>query len=796
MKLIITEKPSVAKSIAHTIGAYERISSENGTETAYCNSEYCVSNALGHLYGLGNPTDYGFCANFSEGYINNELPMYPVFKLYPADDKKDSLREFLKVLINKSEVTEIINACDAGREGELIFREIYTASGSNKPCFRLWTSSITDSAVLEALNNLKPMSVYDNLYRAAKIRSELDWIFGMNLSRNYSVLDSCTHSVGRVVTPLLGIIVSRDDEISQFIPSTSFKLVLNEYAESETTYLSKQEAISIAENCKNEDCCVRAITSVTKSENRPQLFSLTKLQQEANRKYSMTAEETLKAAQALYEKKYITYPRTDCRVVSEDMIDEVTMIVSKLAEIDDYKERVEEITANGLNFDKRVVNNDELTDHHAIIPTIYIPSHVNLPESEQKIYDLVAKRLLSSLDQIYKYNEVNYEFWCNDITYTTTIKKPVSLGWRKWENDKTSYPNIDYDEGQVFVPAKIEVKEYISQAPKRYTDASLLSVMENIDNRIESEELKEAAKNKGMGTSATRADTIEKLIRTGYVERSGKNLISTEFGRNFAHSLPSQLLSVERTAEWEQVLTDIETKGIIEDKLYEDTKEFVANIIKYEQNNTTRQKVINPDEKREINKVGKCPRCGMDIVERKGFYGCTSYKSKDDKGCGFIFSKTHKLGWFIGEISPSKASDLISGKKIILKAVTQKGEKYDAEWELVDDGENVNINRCARENEVIGKCPRCGNNIIESKFAYSCASYKNNDDKGCGFAIWKEDKHGGFLVTKKMAKELLAKKRTTITKKTISGNEIRKNIILVEREYNGKLYVNLDFVNE
>lgn len=796
MKLIIAEKPSGAKNLAHTIGAYDRISSDSGNETAFYNDEYYVANACGHLYSLGNPTDYGYQANFNDSYKSNELPMFPQFKLYPANEEMDGLRAFLTDLINKSDVTEIINACDAGREGELIFREIYEASGSNKPCYRFWTSSPTDSAILAALENMKPMAAYDNLYRAAKARNELDWIFGMNLSRNYAVLDNCKHSVGRVVTPLLGIITSRDNEIAAFEPTTSYKILLNGFAESCDSYLSAQEVQSIIDSSRNEDCCVRSVKIEHKSENRPQLFSLSKLQQEANNRYSMTADETLKAAQSLYEKKYTTYPRTDCRVISDDMCDEITQVVEKLSQLDKFREQAEEIKAIGLNYDKRVVDNSALTDHHAIIPTDIIPNLSSLSDSERKIYELVAYRLLAALGQKYQYDEISYELWCNDITYTATVKNTVSLGWKKWDNAEIPYHEIRYTEGQVFIPDSFEIKDCITQAPKRYTDASLLSVMENIDNRMESDELKEAVKNKGIGTPSTRAEMIEKLIRTGYIERSGKQLISTQFGRDFAASLPSQLLSVERTAEWEQIFNDIETAGVSERGIVEATKEFVANVIRYEKTNTTRQKVINPNETREINIVGKCPRCGMDIAEKKDFYACTSYKSKEEKGCGFNFSKTHRQGWFLGEITPKKAEELLAGKPIVLKAKNQKGEKYDSNWELSDDGEYVNINKCAKTAEAIGKCPRCGMDVAEGKLSFGCTSYKGKDEPGCGFAIWKEDKHGGFTVTARMAKELLAQKKTTVKKKTLSGKEIIKTVTLVEREVNGRKYVNLDYIDE
>lgn len=335
----------------------------------------------------------------------------------------------------------------------------------------------------------------------------------------------------------------------------------------------------------------------------------------------------------------------------------------------------------------------------------------------------------------------------------------------KWEKgNKNEECPIDeiYNEGDEFPLHTIVIKECKTQPPKHFTDATLLSVMENIDNRMERAELKEAVKGKGIGTSATRADAIEKLITSGYAERKGKQIISTEFGRAFASSLPAQVLSVERTAEWEQKFDEIEKTGASAEGLYNETKQFVTALVQYEGAITDRVKVKNPNASSgkgfDVVVVGKCPRCGMEIVEKKDFYGCSSYKDATNKGCGFTLFKKHRQGWFDGEITPSKAKDLLAGKSIKLKTTNQKGEKYEANWELKDDGKYVNIVRSAKSVEAIGKCPRCGKDIVEGKMAFSCTSYKTKDEPGCGFAIWKEDKRIG-TVTAKMAKELLSKEK-------------------------------------
>lgn len=796
-KLIITEKPSVAKNIAHSIGAYDRLSSDDGAVFAYYNEEYYVANAVGHLYGLGTPTDYGFTANFAESYKNGELPMFPEFKTYPVNEANDGLRNFLASLINKDDVNEIICATDAGREGELIFREIYNASGSNKPCFRLWTSSLTDEAITAAIENIKPLSHYNNLYMTAKVRNELDWIFGMNLTRLYSAINDSSHRVGRVITPLLGIIVERDNEIIGFKSATSYKILLNGLALSETTYDTEEEAAAISERDKNSDFRVLSAKKSDNSQSAPKLYSLTKLQQDANNIYGFTAQEVLELAQKLYEKKYTTYPRTDCEVISDDMIEQLKKTVDMLENVSDYEEHAKEVKAAGLILDKRVVNNEQLTDHHAIIPTLQQQVNLSsLSENERKIYDLVANRMLMAVGERFIYTETEYEIWGNDIIYKAKVKKPVQMGWKKWDKSEIKFEDFPaYDEGTVFTPDALTVKECKTQPPKHYTDATILSVMENIDNRMNDSELKQAVKGKGIGTSATRADAIERLILSGYIERKGKQLLSTEFGRSFVGSLPAQVLSLERTAEWEQKFDDMEKNGASAEVLYSDTKTFVDAIIKYESALTDRVQIKNTNSKNKFETVcvGKCPRCGMDIVEKKDFYCCSSYKSKEEHGCGFSFSKTHRQGWFDGEISPTKAKDLLSGKTIKMKTKNKSGEKYDAIWELQDDGKYVNIVKASKTVESLGKCPRCGMDVVEGKIAFNCSSCKSKDEAGCGFTIWKEDKRGGFTVTPKMVKDLLSKGAASVKKKTLNS-EITQTVKLVEREANGKKYVNLDVV--
>ena len=799
MKLIITEKNSVAQNIAHTIGAYTKINADKGMAYCYGNDEYYVAFARGHLYSLAEPDVYGADKNFKRSYQNGELPIFPEeFKVIPNKDSSlDDLRQFLTALINKPDVTEIINACDAAREGELIFREIYNASGSTKPVKRFWVSSVTEEAIKDGIANLKSAAEFENLYHTAKVRAELDWLFGMNLSRLYTALDEgYTHSVGRIVTPVLGIIVGRDNEIANFVKHTSYKLILDNGALSDEVYEEKAAAEIKCNESQGKPVNVQSVIKTEKTENRPRMYSLTRLQMDANDLYGYTADEVLSIAQSLYEKKFTTYPRTGSECLSEDMVDTVTNTVKMLSGLDEYAQRAADLFEKGLNLDKRVIDNSGVTDHHAIIPTLQDSVNTtSLSEKEENIYRMVVNRFLMALDDVYKYEEIKYEFWCEDITYTLTAKQPKQLGWRRYRphysDDKDEAAIPDYNEGSTF-DAVVDIKECTTQPPHHFTDKTLLSVMENIDNRIDDSELKSAVKGKGIGTDATRASIIEKLINTKYIERRKKELISTDFGKQFVASLPRQILSVERTAEWEQAFDDIQHNGGSDSGLYEETKKLVSNIINYEKSNTERKKLVNPESKSKFETVvvGKCPRCGKDIIEKKGFFGCSSYESKENAGCGFSFSAAHRSGWFKGSITAAQAKKLLNGENITLKAVSQDGKEYPAEWKLSDDGVYVNVVKVKAVARAIGKCPRCGKDVIEKSNSFSCSSYESKEKTGCGFSIFKHDNKWNVDITAKNAAELLKDGVTVIKQRTLNGEKATR-YKLVENEVNGRKWVNL-----
>lgn len=774
MQLIISEKPSTAKTIAAVVGANEK--EYDGKEFCYKGNGYYVVNARGHLYSLGKPENYGY----SKFYRLDELPMFPTFELFPECDSTNGLRRIIAKLINLPEVESIICATDAGREGELIFRHIYHANKCTKPVYRLWCNSMTDEAIRRCMEALPPDSNFDGEYEAAFAREQSDWLIGMDLSRLYGVMDNYPHRVGRVKTPVLSIIADRDNEIEKFNKSVSYRLETDNGAISEQIFSTKDEAEKMLAASKGTDMNVQSAVTENKSKNRPLLHSLTTLQQEANRVYGYTAKEVLEAAQSLYEKKFTTYPRTDCNYISEDMRGKIIATVSKMVEREEYSERSRRLLGQALNFDSRIINDKAMEghDHHAIIPEENTDSLDRLTERERNVYHLVVNRLLCAVDKPYTYSETNYEFWCNDITYKLKTVKAIELGWKAYdtetENDASS--SAEYSQGSTFIPSDIHIKVCETQPPKHYTDASLLSVMNNIDNRIDDELLKTAVRGKGIGTEATRADVIEQLIEVGYAERKGKNIVSTPLGRDFVNSLPESLKSLERTAEWEQTFNNIKEKGFDSAKFLDEIKAFVTSVVNYEKSPSRHReplKYCNPNQREP---VGVCPRCGKNIFEgEKNFY-CESGKD----GCGFTVWKNDK---FIEDsISADNMKNLLIGKSVKLRARSMDGKTYSSEYVLEDTGKYVNLKRVQTEKISLGKCPKCGGDVYEGEKNFYCSAGRDK----CSFAIWKEDKFNAMTITAANVKDVLEGKPFYKVRKQVGGNPMKIKYVM---SINGK-YVN------
>lgn len=670
-RMILCEKPSVAQTVAYSLGANERVA--DGKVSYYEGNGLIVTNAVGHIIGIGMPEDYGW-----EKWNLSDLPLMPQFRLFPLQGYSEQLR-LLKKLLFRADVSEVINACDSGREGEAIFRYIYDFFGCNKPVKRLWISSLTDESIRNGMNNLRDGAEIENLFAAAFTRAKADWIHGMSLSRLYSIVNSDSHKVGRVKTPVLHIIAERDKSIAEFVSKPFFKVMLPNCAECETVCDTKDQAEALAAECADKTVTVTSAETKRKKEERPLLHSLTSLQQETNDEYGMTAANTLKAAQSLYEQKLITYPRTDSNYLTEDMKPLVGSIVKCLSGYD--AERVQALEAQGLNLDGRVFNNSKVSDHHAIIPTNIIGrlGQTELTDDEQKVAKLVIERFLGVFDLPYLYDETKYVFDVGGIVFRLTVKTPVQPGWRTYK-DQQATPDIHYSAGDTFPANSLTVREGATKPPKHFTESSLLAVMENIDRLIENKELKGFVKERGLGTPATRATIIEELIAAGYIERSKKLLLATDYGKAFAASLPENVKSAELTAHWEQMLSDIEHGEAKPDDLLREIGSTVSEIVQAERQRTDRTPVT-----RKVV-VGKCPRCGKPVSQNRKGFACAGGRDN----CGFfIYGQDKRIG---RSYTPAEIRELLSTGKVILKNCTSsKGKKYSAVFVLEDAGQYVNL---------------------------------------------------------------------------------------------------------
>ncbi len=678
MRLIISEKPSVSAAVAYCIGASEKV--PNGDNFYWQGGGYIVTNALGHLFGIGMPEDYGY-----KKWELSTLPIIPEkFKLFPLKGYGEQIK-MLGELICRDDVSEVINACDAGREGECIFRYIYNYFGCTKPVKRLWISSLTDESIKRGMENLIDGSEKDSLFSAGFTRAKADWILGMSLSRLYSILNDDNHKVGRVKTPVLNIIAERDNSIAAFVKKPYFRVVLDNGAECENVFDTPEQAEAVRAKCSGKIATVISTNSEKKTENRPLLHSLTSLQREANDVYGITAADTLKAAQSLYEKKLITYPRTDSNYLSDDMKTLVESIVKCLSEYDE--KRVNSLLENGLNIDNRVIDNSKISDHHAIIPTNLIGrlGVTLLNDNEKNIAELVINRFLCALDKPYIYTETKYEFSVEDVTFKLTVKRPDEWGW-KWyrkvtdSDDEEVQPNITYSENDTFTADNITVKPCETQPPKHFTESSLLAVMENIDRLIPDKDLNGFVKERGLGTPATRASIIEELIAAGYVQRKKKQLISTEYGRAFAASLPESVKSAELTAHWEQSLSDIENGNGNAADLLAEIEKTVNSIISIERGRENRVRVTRKKS------LGNCPRCGQPVVENSKGFSCSAGR----ENCGFfIWGQDKRIG---RKYTAAEIAELLPSGKVTLKnCVSSKGNRYSAVFALEDTGQYVNL---------------------------------------------------------------------------------------------------------
>lgn len=672
-KLVIAEKPSVARDIAKVLKCTKK------GDGFIFSEDYIVSWAIGHLVTLCDPEDYD---ESLKSWKYQTLPILPEeIKLKPIKQTKAQLN-ILKKLMKDKEVDEIICATDSGREGELIFRYIYEIVKCKKPFKRLWISSMTDVSIKEGFSKLKDGSDYDNLYISARCRSESDWLVGINATRAYTLKYNALLSIGRVQTPTLFIIVEKQKEINAFVSKDFFevKALFTKYnamwfdkESNDTKILEKSKAEEISNKVLNK---IGKVTNIEKEEKKQPptlLYDLTELQRECNRKFGFSAKKTLTIAQDLYEKrKLITYPRTDSRYLSDDMKPKINATIKKL-NIEPYTKYVEYLLElETLPITKRIIDNTKVTDHHAIIPTDTNINLKTLSADEFKVYDLIARKFLSVFYPYYIYNITRITTVVESENFLTKGNTIIQLGWMElYQNEKSEEKKEEEEEllpdvalNEEFEVTKVNILEKKTKPPKAYTEGTLLSAMENAGRFVEDEDLKEQLKQSGIGTAATRAAIIERILEVGYIERKGKVLFPTEKGMNLIEVVPNELKSPETTGKWEKGLNSI-SKGEM------DYNRFMGSIFKYvnylvnDAKNSKAEIVFKEENKyakpRTEKAVGKCPSCtnGQIYENTKAFF-CSEWKA----GCKFSLWK-NGLDKYANSITKEIATKLLTDKKVV-----------------------------------------------------------------------------------------------------------------------------------
>ncbi|MBC1778703.1 DNA topoisomerase 3 [Listeria booriae] len=671
MKLIIAEKPSVAQAIAKVIGNMKR---QNG----YLENEaFIVTWCIGHLVSLATTEIYD---ERYKKWRQADLPIIPDPFQYQVLKGKEKQFSVVSELMEDERVKSIVCATDAGREGELIFRLAYEQVKCKKPMERLWVSSMETSAISEGLANLQPSSEYDNLYQAALCRAQADWLVGINATRLFSTLYNAKLNIGRVQTPTLAMIVAREEMIEAFKPTPYYTVALSQDQHSFVSRKieGKEEATAIQQACENMPIVVESVVVNKKTNNPPKLYDLTTLQREANRLFNVTAKQTLDTVQVLYEKKLVTYPRTDSQYITEDM-EQTTLSLLPLI-IDclpvDYG-------ISHLPDIARIMDNSKVSDHHAIIVTKEIErlDIATLTEIERNILLLIANRLLVATALPYLYEEQVVTLQCEDELFVLKQKQVLELGWKTFleTEDLTEKSSVVLEEGQTFDKIPSMLQEHLTTAPKSFTEDTLLSAMERA-SADESEDTTDL-EHKGLGTPATRAGIIERLVNGAFVERQGKKMLPTPKGRNLIQVVPDVLKSATLTAEWEFALAQIENGDASADQFMIAIEQFVAQTIATNQEANT-DYVDLFTEVKEV--IGTCPRCQSEVQEFHKAFGCVN------KECSFVMWKNNKF--FTSkkkELTKRMAKALLEkGKCKVTKLYSEKtGKTYDANVILDDTGD-------------------------------------------------------------------------------------------------------------
>lgn len=680
--LVIAEKPSVAQSYAKNLSAYKR-------EDSYLEGESCiVSWCLGHLAEYAQPEEYD---PKYEKWQFDDLPILPeAWKLKVSKDKKKQF-DVLKGLMNRSDVEYLVNGCDAGREGELIFQRVYVLAGCRKPVKRLWISSMEDAAIQKGFQTMKSEEEYKNLCMAAVCRAQADWLIGMNGTRAYTTRYFKRLVVGRVQTPTLAMLAERQERIEHFQKEAFYKVALTD---GKLTVVSEnianeEAADLLAALCNGSTAVVTQMKKERRKSFPPKLYDLTSLQREANRYFGYTAKRTLDMLQELYEEKLVTYPRTDSQFVTEDMKDSVEELVEKmpvLLSFVDYEQ-----LGHGI---KRVINNAKVSDHHAILPTKEAVEKgiADLPADKKNLMMLICQQLVQATGEEYLYEQTDITVKCQEHDFKARGKIPVQMGFKEVEKafkqlcvkaepveekeKETSIP-AGYEEGMRLFPVKAEKTTHYTSPPKPFNEDTLLAAMETAGNK----EFDSETEKKGLGTPATRASIIEKLVSSGYAQRKGKQILPSTEGKELVKVMPEYLKSAVMTAEWENQLLMMEKGQITDTQFMGEITSLVRKILEV-------CREIPEEERRrfqtEREVIGKCPVCGCDVFEGKQNFYCSN------RQCDFALWKENR---FLG--SMEKNLDKKMARELLDKACThvkglyskKKDMKFDADLLLtLEDG--------------------------------------------------------------------------------------------------------------
>jgi DNA topoisomerase III len=782
MRVVLAEKPSVARELASFLGATSR------ADGYFEGRGYQVTWALGHLATLKEPEDYDPAL---KRWSLETLPIVPEHFGLKLIEEKGARKQFavIKRLFRSAE--ELICATDAGREGELIFRYILELAGcTGKPARRLWLSSLTEAAIRGAFRRLRPLSDYDALYAAARCRSEADWIVGLNATRNYTVRyrsGGILWSVGRVQTPVLALIARRDDEIRTFKPEPFWEL-LTRYREvtfkfAGERFAKEEDARTLLGRVQGQPFIIRNVERKEERVQPPQLFDLTELQRDMNRRYGVSADATLKAAQALYEGKAITYPRTDSRYLGSDMKGQVPHILGELRSLKPTE--IGKLDLGALAFTGRIIDDRKVSDHHAIVPTGKPPGAL-APDSE-KVYAAVVVRLIAAFYPACLKEVTSVAGVSNAVPFRARGVRVIEPGWtvlypRKADDRKDDEQDLPEFRPGESGPHEPFVRRGETTPPKPFTESTLLGAMETAGKLVDDEQLKEALKERGLGTPATRAAIIETLLARGYIVRVKKALAATDLGRYLVALVRDRALkSPELTGEWEAKLKEVERGSL-------DPRQFMAEIVQYT------GEVIRSGDAAAVDptRLGDCPRCGRPVIEGRRGFGCSGWS----EGCPFVLWREYR-GQPLGDeqirellqrrvllrpltfgdagaviLSLTGAGELTEvpvpagrpqrpasseGRKRVSKRRkpgTRQSERAASDGAGSPQGEQAPEKSTAG----LGPCPLCGSEVIEQEKSYGCSGWRS----GCKFAIWKTI--AGKRISARAAQALLRRGRSQVLK--------------------------------